>query len=41
MLSLSTGIRVFVCTQAADMRKGFDGRKRPVAPCSLMKAFHI
>jgi transposase len=25
MLSLSTGIRVFVCTQAADMRKGFDG----------------
>lgn len=25
MLTLSAGIRVFVCTQAADMRKGFDG----------------
>lgn len=25
MLNLSTSIRVFVCTQPADMRKGFDG----------------
>ena len=25
MLTLSAGIRVFVCTRAADMRKGFDG----------------
>ena len=25
MLTLSSGIRVFVCTTAADMRKGFDG----------------
>jgi len=25
VLNLSTSIRVFVCTQPADMRKGFDG----------------
>lgn len=25
MLTFSAGIRVFVCTQVADMRKGFDG----------------
>lgn len=25
MLTLSAGLRVFVCTKAADMRKGFDG----------------
>lgn len=25
MLTLSAGIRVFVCTRSADMRKGFDG----------------
>jgi transposase len=25
MLTLSAGIQVFVCTRAADMRKGFDG----------------
>jgi len=25
VLTLSAGLRVFVCTKAADMRKGFDG----------------
>ena len=25
MLTLSPGIKVFLCAQAADMRKGFDG----------------
>ena len=25
MLTLSAGLRVFVCTKVADMRKGFDG----------------